>query len=209
MATTPKTKKPVTSTKSKGVVASKKKGFSKKQWGIIAVAGMLVLAVGGYFAFQAYENSSPNAASKWTKVAWGTGSNNGKKATVAIYACKIPVSNSTGNVRGRYQVRTKTIVTSSKGNPTISAFLDVRKDSTDKDITTSANKDKYATFKGTDGATHVLTTSASSTGNPGYAVAGNIIWVEAHVSDYIAASTFNNDGSALSRPLHVSQIAGC
>ena len=62
MATTPKTKKPVSSTKSK-VIASKKKGLSKKQWGIIATAGVIVLAVGGYFGFQAYQNSSSNAAS--------------------------------------------------------------------------------------------------------------------------------------------------
>lgn len=62
MATTPKTKRPVSNTKSK-VVASKKKGLSRKQWGIIATAGVLVLAIGGYFGVQYYQNSQSDAAS--------------------------------------------------------------------------------------------------------------------------------------------------
>jgi len=179
MATTPKTKKPASNTKSKDIVASKKKGLGKKQWGIIAIAGALVLAVGGYFAFQAYQNSSSNAASKWTKVAWGSAKNGSKKASISIYACKIPVTNSTGNVRGRYQVRSKTIVNSSTGSPTISTFLDVRQQDKAMTITTSANNDKSVTFKGTDGATRQLTTSSSSYGTPGYALATNVVWVEA------------------------------
>lgn len=67
MATTPKTKKPakqqVSTTKSKGVVASKKKGLSGTQWGLIAIGGVLVLTIAGYFAVQQYENSTSSAAS--------------------------------------------------------------------------------------------------------------------------------------------------
>lgn len=65
MATTAKTKKTASTTKSKGVVASKKKGLSTQQWSIIAIVGVLVLAIGGYLGLQAYQNSRPSAS------AWG------------------------------------------------------------------------------------------------------------------------------------------
>ena len=56
-------KKQVSSTKSKGVVASKKKGLNRKQWSVIAVVGVVVLAIGGYLGLQAYQNSTSDAAS--------------------------------------------------------------------------------------------------------------------------------------------------
>ena len=67
MPTTTKTKQPVkrqtSATKPKGTVASKKRGLSRKQRGIVAGVGVLVLAVGGYFAVQAYQNNTADAAS--------------------------------------------------------------------------------------------------------------------------------------------------
>lgn len=68
MATTAKSKKApvkkqVSSTKPKGVVASKKKGLNRKQWSVIAVVGVVVLAIGGYLGLQAYQNSTSDAAS--------------------------------------------------------------------------------------------------------------------------------------------------
>lgn len=69
MATTTKPKKTASRTKtaprakSKSTVASKQKGLGKKQWGILSVAGVLVLTIGGYFALQAYQSNSSDAAS--------------------------------------------------------------------------------------------------------------------------------------------------
>lgn len=63
-----KTKKPTTSSsKSKKTTSSKKKGLNKKQWSIIAVASVLVLSVGGYFAVQTYQNLTSDAAG-WTQI---------------------------------------------------------------------------------------------------------------------------------------------
>lgn len=93
MATTPKTKKPVSSTKSKGIVASKKKGLSKKQWGIISVVGVLVLAASGYFGFQAYQNLSSNAAG-YTQIQAPTLGWANNYVRFVSYACKVKTSTS-------------------------------------------------------------------------------------------------------------------
>lgn len=63
MAAPTKNKKTTAKTAAKKIVASKKKGLSKKQWGIIGIIGVVVIATAGYFGYQAYQDSTSNASS--------------------------------------------------------------------------------------------------------------------------------------------------
>lgn len=150
---------------------------------------------------------APVPTTGWTKVAWGSATNGAYRAATDIYACKVPLTTST------YQVRGKVVVTSSTGSPAILTGLTVRKQDTAKTITTSFNNGYNVRFTGTPGATYQMSTSASSYGTPKYAVGTDVVWLQTEVisgsSAAGAASTFNNFGSAISRPVKVSQLINC
>lgn len=141
-------------------------------------------------------------ATGWTKVAWGSATNGSYKAATNIYACKVPVTAST------FQVRSKVAVTSSTGNPQILTGLTVRKNDAANTVTTSYNNGASVRFTGTPGAVFQMGTNPSAT-----ASSTDKIWVETSVisgaSAAGAASTFNNFGSAISRPVLVSQLISC
>ncbi len=149
----------------------------------------------------------PVPTTGWTKVAWGSATNGAVKAATDIYACKTAVTATT------FQVRSKVVVTSSTGNPAVLTGLTVRKQDAANTITTSFNNGTATRFTATPGAVYQMATSASSYGTPKYAVGTDIVWVQTEVisgnSAAGAASTYNNFGSALSRPVKVSQLINC
>lgn len=149
----------------------------------------------------------PVPTTGWTKVAWGSATNGALKAATDVYACKVPVTATT------FQVRSKVVVTSSTGSPAILTGLTVRKQNTANTVAASFNEGNSVRFTGTPGAVYQMATNATSYGTPKYAIGTDVVWVQTEVisgnSAAGAASTYNSFGSALSRPLKVSQLINC
>ncbi len=149
---------------------------------------------------------APVPTTGWTKVAWGSTTTGTAAASATIYACKIPVTSTT------FQIRSKTSLTSVTGTQQFRAHLNAMGSNY---LATTANNNALATFTGSTGTNYQLTTSASSRSDKGYAIATDSVTATAYLvapgggSVSGIASTSANFGTALSRPLKVSQLINC